>query len=75
MEVLGNIFKDTIPGGRWYPRDCLPRLRIAIIVPYRDRNKNLKLLLNNLIPKLQRQKVDYTFYVIEQVRFVINKFC
>ena len=40
---------------------------IAIIIPYRDRAKNLQLLLYNLIPLLHRQEIhNYKIFVIEQ---------
>lgn len=40
---------------------------LAIIIPYRDRKENLRRLLYNLIPFLQRQKIsNYRIYVIEQ---------
>ena len=40
---------------------------IAIIIPYRDREKNLQYLLYNLIPFLQKQKImDYKIFIIEQ---------
>jgi hypothetical protein len=40
---------------------------IAIIIPYRDREKNLQNLLYNLIPFLQRQNIlNYKIFIIEQ---------
>ncbi|CAF2384580.1 unnamed protein product [Rotaria sp. Silwood2] len=40
---------------------------IAIIMSYRDREKNLKTLLYNLLPFLQRQKIsNYKIFIIEQ---------
>ena len=40
---------------------------IAIVIPYRDRAKNLQLLLYNLIPLLHRQEIyNYKIFVIEQ---------
>jgi hypothetical protein len=39
----------------------------AIIIPYRDREKNLQNLLYNLIPLLQRQNIlNYKIFIIEQ---------
>lgn len=54
-------------GGRYKPRNCLSRNRVAIIVPYRDRETHLKILMQNLHPFLQRQQLDYRIYVIEMV--------
>jgi hypothetical protein len=40
---------------------------IAIIIPYRDREKNLRNLLYNLIPLLNRQKIiNYKIFITEQ---------
>ena len=54
-------------GGLWTPNACKPRHRVAIIVPYRDREKNLKLFLNHLHPFLMRQQIDYGIFLIEPV--------
>ena len=59
---------DITTGGKWRPSDCIPRSRIAVIVPYRDREEALSILLTNLHPFLQRQQLEYTIYVIEQVK-------
>ncbi|XP_071115233.1 beta-1,4-N-acetylgalactosaminyltransferase bre-4-like [Haliotis cracherodii] len=53
------------PGGRFQPPNCKSRHHVAIIVPYRDRESHLKVLLNNLHPMLERQQLDYTIYVVE----------
>lgn len=55
------------PGGHWSPSDCVSRQRLAIIVPFRDREKHLQTFLRVLHPMLQRQLVDYTIFVVEQV--------
>ena len=54
-------------GGRWYPTHCVARHRIAIIVPYRNREEHLRRLVYALHPVLQRQQLDYTIFVVEQV--------
>ena len=40
-------------------------MRIAIIVPYRDRRFNLNLFLSYMHPFLHRQDVTYGIYVVE----------
>lgn len=55
------------PGGEWFPRSCIPRQRIAIIIPFRDREEHLRALLTALHQMLQRQQLHYTIFVIEQV--------
>jgi hypothetical protein len=40
---------------------------IAIVIPYRDREENLRNLLYNLIPFIQRQNIiNYKIFIIEQ---------
>lgn len=40
---------------------------IAIVIPYRDREKNLQILLYNLIPYLKQQSIfNYKIFIIEQ---------
>ncbi|CAG5128656.1 unnamed protein product [Candidula unifasciata] len=54
------------PGGRYKPPDCEARHRVAIVIPYRNREEHLKILLKNLHPMLIRQQLDYGIFVIDQ---------
>lgn len=63
-----KIYPLVRPGGLYTPPDCISRGRVAIIIPFRDREEHLRVLLHNLHPMLQRQQLDYGIYVIEQVR-------
>ncbi|KAL4630635.1 beta-1,4-galactosyltransferase 5-like, partial [Arapaima gigas] len=54
------------PGGHWEPNDCLPRWKVAILIPFRNRHEHLPILLYHLIPMLQRQRLQFAVYVIEQ---------
>ena len=54
-------------GGVWSPKDCQAWQKVAIIIPYRDRYRFLMILLNRLLPMLQRQQLSFRFFVIEQV--------
>ncbi|KAJ0064174.1 hypothetical protein NL108_001468, partial [Boleophthalmus pectinirostris] len=53
-------------GGYWKPQDCLPRWKVAILVPFRNRHEHLPILLRHLVPVLQKQRLQFAFYVIEQ---------
>ena len=64
--VIEKTFVDVNPGGRGFPLDCVPRHRVAIIIPYRDRPQHLQTLLYNLHPILLRQQIDYQIFVVEQ---------
>ncbi|XP_067383206.1 beta-1,4-galactosyltransferase 5 isoform X2 [Channa argus] len=54
------------PGGYWKPKDCLPRWKVAILVPFRNRHEHLPILLRHLVPILQKQRLQFAFYVVEQ---------
>ncbi|CAF4858952.1 unnamed protein product [Rotaria sp. Silwood1] len=53
-------------GGHWFPKTCQAEQRLAIIVPYRNRELHLKLFLNVMHPFLKQQQLDYTIFVINQ---------
>ncbi|XP_052777499.1 beta-1,4-galactosyltransferase 4-like [Mya arenaria] len=57
--------KQVQHGGRFRPSECEPRERTAIIIPYRDREQNLKVQLRHLHMVLQRQNLEYGIYVVE----------
>lgn len=52
----------------YVPKDCSPRHAVAIIIPYRDREKQLSMLLSYLPPILERQQLAYHIFVVEQVQ-------
>lgn len=54
------------PGGRWFPKHCASWQRVAVIVPYRNREEHLQIFLQNMHPFLQAQQLDYGIFVIEQ---------
>uniref|UniRef100_A0A8C4NFD1 Beta-1,4-galactosyltransferase n=1 Tax=Eptatretus burgeri TaxID=7764 RepID=A0A8C4NFD1_EPTBU len=54
------------PGGHWQPNDCKPRWKVAILIPFRNRHEHLPILLRHLVPMLQRQHLQFGFYLIEQ---------
>jgi hypothetical protein len=53
-------------GGKWDPgAECMSEFKIAFIIPYRNRLKNLKLFLLNMHPILTKQKLNYGIYLID----------
>ncbi|XP_013391391.1 beta-1,4-galactosyltransferase 1 [Lingula anatina] len=66
MPNRTELFKEVATGGRWAPTSCKPRDHVAIIIPYRDRQEHLDILLQNLHPFLQSQKCQYQIFVVEQ---------
>jgi len=70
-----QVYNDSVSvdeepklGGAWRPSNCTSQYRIAIVVPYRNRQQHLPIFLRHMHPFLQRQMLDYTIYVVEQVR-------
>ncbi|XP_054721966.1 beta-1,4-N-acetylgalactosaminyltransferase bre-4-like [Uloborus diversus] len=66
FEELEKMFSNLDPGGRYKPPTCTSRSKIALIIPYRDRETHLRMFLHNMHPMLQRQMLDYGIYVIEE---------
>ncbi|CAO1437125.1 unnamed protein product [Diamesa hyperborea] len=69
-EFLENVEKRLAPlmqlGGRFKPKDCRARDRVAVVVPFRDRKQHLPILLKNLHPFLMKQQIDYGIFLVEQ---------
>ena len=53
--------------GHSSPKHCKARQKVAVLVPYRDREDHLKIFFLNMHPFLQKQLLDYTIFVVEQV--------
>jgi len=66
-QPVAHELARVTTGGRWKPTGCRARQRVAIIVPYRDREQHLQLFLRHMHPVLQRQMLEYRIFVVEQV--------
>lgn len=66
-EALEDKFHTLKMGGRYYPANCTARHRVAIVLPFRDREMHLKVFLNNLHPFLQNQQLDYGIFIVDLV--------
>ena len=53
INHYGSNIEQPELGGSWTPGSCGARHRVAIIIPYRDREFHLKILLNHLHAILQ----------------------
>lgn len=42
-------------------------LQVAILVPFRNRHEHLPILFRHLVPVLRKQRLQFAFYVVEQV--------
>ncbi|XP_073202136.1 beta-1,4-galactosyltransferase 1 isoform X2 [Lepidochelys kempii] len=66
LEEVEKINPEVREGGRYVPKDCKALQKVAIIIPFRNRDEHLKYWLYYLHPILQRQQLDYGVYVINQ---------
>ena len=62
------ISQNVLPGGMHEPATCQALHKVAIILPYRNREAQLKMFLSYMHPILQRQELEDGIYVVEQVR-------
>jgi hypothetical protein len=60
--------RKGIIGGYWRPSRCISKQKVAIIIPFRDREEHLCILLKNLLPILILQQLEFRIFVIEQVQ-------
>lgn len=68
LNTISIDFGGTVRnGGWWSPTDCAPRMRVAVIIPFRKREEQLKIFLHHLHPVLQRQQLFYRIIVVEQL--------
>lgn len=67
LDELESSLSFLRERGRWRPRECVARQRLAIIIPYVDRERHLRIFLNHMHRFLQRQLLDYSIFVIEQL--------
>ncbi|XP_037653003.1 beta-1,4-galactosyltransferase 1 [Choloepus didactylus] len=66
LELVAKHNQEVKVGGRYSPKDCVSPHKVAIIIPFRNRQEHLKYWLYYLHPILQRQQLDYGIYVINQ---------
>ncbi|XP_035280921.1 beta-1,4-galactosyltransferase 1 isoform X1 [Anguilla rostrata] len=66
LDVVRADNPNLRDGGRYWPSDCLALRKVAIIIPFRNRDEHLKFWLYYLHPILQRQQLDYGVYIINQ---------
>ena len=67
FKEISTEHPDIKMGGAWRPPDCQSSWRIAIILPIRHREENLRIFIQNIIPFLKRQKADFTLFAVEHV--------
>ncbi|VDI15158.1 Hypothetical predicted protein [Mytilus galloprovincialis] len=66
LKVLQSTY-NFMDQGHYRPVTCIPRQKVAILIPYRNREKGLLTLLNNVLPRIHRQQIEFGIYVVEQI--------
>ena len=67
MSELEKLFPELELGGRYRPPHCTSRHKVAIIVPFRDREDHLRTFLFNLHTLLPRQQLGKHIYKVPNV--------
>ncbi|EYC36499.1 hypothetical protein Y032_0890g2885 [Ancylostoma ceylanicum] len=67
FEYMENKYSYLMPGGHYTPSNCIATDKLAVIIPFRDRDTHLRILLNNMHRFLTKQMLDYSIIVVEQV--------
>ncbi|XP_059097439.1 beta-1,4-galactosyltransferase 4-like [Tigriopus californicus] len=65
-SIIASVGAEMYVGGKYSPRECMARHKVAIVVPYRNRKAQLALFLEHMHPILKRQQLDYGIYVVNQ---------
>jgi len=65
--VIERVGRDLLLGGEWRPPGCEANTHLAVVIPCRDRDSHLRIMLRHFIPILQRQLVHFRLFVVEQV--------
>ncbi|XP_033029160.1 beta-1,4-galactosyltransferase 1 [Lacerta agilis] len=66
LKKVADDNPEVREGGRYTPKECNALQKVALIIPFRNRDEHLKYWLYYLHPILQRQQLDYGIYVINQ---------
>ncbi|KAM6391344.1 beta-1,4-galactosyltransferase 1 [Rhynochetos jubatus] len=66
LAEVTRLNGEVRAGGRYAPPDCIARQKVALVIPFRNREEHLKYWLYYLHPLLRRQQLDYGVYVVAQ---------
>lgn len=64
-EIEKEHGANVSSGGFSAPQSCLARHRVAIIIPFRDRQEHLHIFLNHMVPFLKKQQLEFAIYIVE----------
>ncbi|KAG6463640.1 beta-1,4-N-acetylgalactosaminyltransferase bre-4 [Manduca sexta] len=66
LDWVEKKYPEVQWGGHYAPPNCTARHKVAIIVPYRDRQQHLAIFLNHMHPFLMKQQIEYGIFIVEQ---------
>uniref|UniRef100_A0A0B7AJW4 Galactosyltransferase N-terminal domain-containing protein n=1 Tax=Arion vulgaris TaxID=1028688 RepID=A0A0B7AJW4_9EUPU len=66
LDLEHDLSEVLLPGGHFVPQTCKSKHKVAVIVPFRDREVHLKIFLHHMHPFLQRQNLEYGIILVEQ---------
>ncbi|XP_048763122.1 beta-1,4-N-acetylgalactosaminyltransferase bre-4-like [Ostrea edulis] len=62
--VIESRYK-TVVNGSHRPEKCTARHKVALLIPYRNRARHLRIFLNHMHAFLIKQQLDYGIYIVE----------
>ncbi|CAH0400790.1 unnamed protein product [Chilo suppressalis] len=66
LDWVEKLYPEIQLGGMYTPPNCTARHKVAIIIPFRDRQQHLAVFLRHMHPFLMMQQVEYGIFVVEQ---------
>ncbi len=72
LSELEQLYPYLEAGGHGKPKECRSRHRVAIVIPFRDREKHLRGFLHNMHSLLTKQQLDYAIFVVDQVAHALS---
>ncbi|CAG9788597.1 unnamed protein product [Diatraea saccharalis] len=66
LDVVEKLYPEVQPGGMFTPPNCSARHKVAIIIPFRDRQQHLAIFLRHMHQFLMLQELEYGIFVVEQ---------
>ena len=64
---LEQHLTPLLPGGHYVPESCISDTNIALTIPYRNRDTQLRVMLKHIHPFLRNQFLKYRIFVVELV--------
>uniref|UniRef100_A0AAF5DGG4 Galactosyltransferase C-terminal domain-containing protein n=1 Tax=Strongyloides stercoralis TaxID=6248 RepID=A0AAF5DGG4_STRER len=67
FKYINSLYPNIKSGGHFYPNNCKAQQKVAILVPYKNRQVQLRIFLYNIHRTLQKQYIDYVIFIIEPI--------